>query len=391
MYHLIQMMKPQLIMTRIFKHIKDMRIFAVIILFISVTACNQNQETVNSKKEETLSADKAGKTDSVKVFVLKMDSAQKLVSIPGELLPNENVQIRAKAQGYIKKLHVDIGSKVRRGQVLALIDAPEINTRVEELNEKVSAAKARYLSSKDYYDRINTASKTDGVVAGNELERTKNQMMADSSEYNAAMLAASSYRQIGNYLAIVAPSNGIITKRNIDIGSFVGNPNEKPLFELDDNSILRLRVAVPEIYTGAVLANNTGDLTTRSFPDKKFKAKLVRKSGSIDNQTRSEVWEFEVPNPNGKLIPGSYADVKLHFVRPQKSFAVPTSAVVTTLERKFVIKVSNGITQWVDVRAGFNMGEKLEIFGDLKAGDSLVSKSNEELKEGTKIIAKLSN
>src|SRR6266496_3130329 len=269
-------------MTRIFKHIKDMRAFAIIILFISVTACNQNQETVNSKKEETLSADKAGKYDSVKVFVLKMDSAQKIVSIPGELLPNENVQIRAKVQGYIKKL-------------------------------------------------------------------------------------------------------------NVDIGSFVGNANEKPLFELDDNSTLRLRVAIPEIFTGAVLANNTGDLTTRSFPDKKFKAKLVRKSGSIDNQTRSEVWEFEVPNPNGKLIPGSYADVKIHFVRPQKSFVMPTTAVVTTLERKFVIKVSNNTTQWVDVRAGFNMGEKQEIFGDLKAGDSLVLKGTEELKGGTKIIAKLSN
>lgn len=285
-----------------------MRKFATIILLITVTACNQNQQPANPKKEET-------RIDSVKVFVMKLDSAQKIVSLPGELLPNENVQIRAKVQGYIKKLNVDIGSKVRRGQVLALIDAPEINTRVEELNEKVKAAKSRYLASKDYYDRINSASMTEGVVAGSELQRTKNQMMADSSEYNAARFAASSYRQIGNYLAIVASTNGTITKRNIDVGSFVGNANEKPLFELDDNSKLRLRAPVPEIYTGAVLINNSAELTTLSFPDKKFKAKLVRKSGSIDNQTRSEVWEFEIPNPNGELIPGSYANVKLHFVR----------------------------------------------------------------------------
>src|SRR6266496_743911 len=389
MYHLIQMMKPQLIMTRIFKHIKDMRIFAVIILFISVTACNQNQETVNSKKEETLSADKAGKTDSVKVFVLKMDSAQKLVSIPGELLPNENVQIRAKAQGYIKKLHVDIGSKVRRGRVLALIDAPEINTRVEELNEKVKAAKSRYLSSKDYYDRIYTASKTDGVVAGNELERTKNQMMADISEYNAAKFAASSYRQIGNYLAIIAPINGIVTKRNIDVGSFVGNANEKPLLELEDNSRLRLQVAIPEIYTGAILTHNSGELTTRSLPDKKFKANLIRKAGSIDEATRSEIWEFEIPNTNRELKTGSYADVKLRFLRSQQSLVVPVSAVVTTLERKFVIKVANNTTQWIDVRPGFNMGDKQEVFGELHAGDTLVTKANEELKAGTKVIAKI--
>lgn len=362
-----------------------MRIFTVIILFIAVAACNQNQQqTVTQKKEET-------KTDSVKVFVLKVDSAQKTVSLPGDLLPNESVQIRAKVQGYIRKLSVDIGSKVRKGQILALIDAPEINANIQQLNAKVKAAQSRYLSSKDYYDRINTAAKTDGVIAGSEFERTRNQMMADSSEYNAAVFAASSYRQIGNYLAIVAPSNGIITKRNIDVGSFVGNINDKPLLELDDNSKLRLRVPVPEVYTGAVLLNKTGDLTTRSLPDKKFKAQLVRKAGSIDNETRSEIWEFEVPNSNHELIPGSYADVKLHFLRSQQSLVVPASAVVTTLERKFVIKVYADTLKWVDVRAGFNMGDKQEIFGDVKAGDTLVIKSNEELKEGKKIIPVIQN
>ena len=366
-----------------------MKYFIGIILLVVVSACNNDQSTVTAKKEETASANKTGKIDSIKVFLLTADSAQKQISLPGELLANENVQVRAKVQGYIKKLNVDIGSKVRRGQVLALIDAPEINTRVEELNEKVKAAKSRYLSSKDYYDRIYTASKTDGVVAGNELERTKNQMMADSSEYNAAKFAASSYRQIGNYLAIIAPINGIVTKRNIDVGSFAGNANEKPLLELEDNSLLRLQVAIPEIYTGAILTDNSGELTTRSLPDKKFKANLIRKAGSIDEATRSEIWEFEVPNTSRELKAGSYADVKLRFLRAQQSLVVPVSAVVTTLERKFVIKVSGNTTQWVDVRAGFNMGEKQEIFGELKEGDTIVLKSNEELKPGTKVAVSL--
>lgn len=375
-------MRIQFIMTKTAKYISGMRIFTGIIFLVVITACNQNQETAGTKKEEA-------KANSVKVFVLTMDSAQKNILLPGELLPNENAQLRAKVQGYIRKLNVDIGSKVRRGQVLALIDAPEINTRVQELNEKVNAARSRYQSSKDYFERINTASKTDGVVAASELQRTKNQMIADSSEYNASLFAASSYRQVGNYLAIVAPYSGIITKRNIEVGSFVGNPNEKPLFELEDNATLRLRVPVPEIYTGAILLDNAGDLTTRSFPDKKFKAKLVRKSGSIDNETRSETWEFEVPNTNRELKAGSYADVKLLFMRPQKSFVVPVSAIVTTLEKKFVIKLINNTTQWVDVRAGFNMGEKQEIFGGLSAGDTIVLKPTEELKSGTPVKPKL--
>src|SRR3546814_4310169 len=105
---------------------------------------------------------------------------------------------------------------------------------------------ARFLSSKDYFERINTASKTDGVIAAGELQRVKNQMIADSLEYRAHQSSAASAKQVGNYLAIVAPYGGVITKRNIVTGSFVGTPNEKPLFELSDNSILRLKVLVPE-------------------------------------------------------------------------------------------------------------------------------------------------
>lgn len=358
-----------------------MKFFAgSIFLLVTAAACNQQAPQADSAPKES-------KADSVKAFVLTVDSAKKTLVLPGELLPKEDAQIRAKVQGYIRKMNVDIGSKVTKGQVLALIDAPEINSRVEELNQKVKAARARYLSSKDYYDRIYIAAKAEGVIAPSELERVKNQMMADSLEYSAVSFAATSNRQIGTYLAIVAPYNGIITKRNIVTGSFVGIPNEKPLFELADNSLLRLRVAVPEVYSNAVLLNNIGELSTRSLPDKKFKAQLVRKAGNIDHETRSEVWEFEIPNTNGELKPGSYADVKLQFLRQQPTFTVPASAVTTTLEKKFVIRISNGLTQWVDVRPGFNMGDKLEIFGELHTGDTLVLKGNEELKPDARVIA----
>ena len=371
-------------MTAIFKHTNDMRIITAIFLLLVFVSCNQQEEKGSAKKEEV-------KTDSVKVFLVALDSAKKTLALPGELTANENVQVRAKVQGYIRKLNADIGSKVSKGQILALIDAPEINTRVQELNEKVNAAQSRYRSSKDYYERISIASKTDGVIAPTELQKSKDQMQADESEQNAARFAASSYRQVGGYLAIIAPYNGIITKRNIEVGSFVGNAGEKPLFELEDNSILRLKVPVPEIYTGAVLLDNSCELTTRAFPDKKFKAKLVRKAGSIDEATRSEVWEFEIPNAGRELKAGSYADAKLFFFRSNPSLVVPVSAVVTTLEKKFVIKVAGNTTQWVDVRTGFNMGDKQEVFGELNKGDTLVLKPTEELKGGTKVIAKLSN
>jgi membrane fusion protein, multidrug efflux system len=366
-----------------FKNIMTTVMLASFGVFFIATSCNQTNSTPGIKKEET-------KVDTVKAFILQMDSVQKIISLPGELLPNEKVLIRAKVPGYVSKLKVDIGSRVSRGQMLALIDAPEINTRVQELIAKEKAAESRYQSSKDYYDRISNASKTDGVVAASELESARNQMLADEAERTAAESAVSSYKQIGNYLAIIAPYSGVITKRNIDVGSFVGNTNDQPLFEIENDRLLRLRVAVPEVYSNAELAGNTGELTTRSLPDKKFKAKLVRKAGSIDNETRSEIWEFEIPNTTGELKTGGYADVKLYFLRKTRSLVVPASALVTTLEKRFVIKLTNNSTKWVDARLGFNMGDKQEIFGDLQAGDTLVLNANEELKPSTRVIPRLS-
>ena len=369
-------------MIRNMKLIFSIRYLFFFIPVIVISACNASNDAI--KKEEVKK--EGAKLDSVNVVLVKMDSIKKDLILPGELTPYQNAQIRAKVPGYIRKVNVDIGSKVVKGQLLALVNAPEIQSKVQEINARVKSAQARYQSSKDYYERISTASKSDGVIAPSELQRTHDQMLSDEAEYNAATYAAASNRKIGNYLAILAPYSGVITKRNIDQGSYVGTPNEPPLFELQDNSLLRLKVAVPESYTGAMLKGNSADLTSRAFPDKTYHALLVRKSGSIDNTTRSEIWEFEVPNQSRELKPGSYADVKLHLLRAKPSLIVPSTAIVTTLERKFVIRISEKHAKWIDVRAGFSMGDKQEIFGDLQPGDTIVAKGTEEMKTGKEVI-----
>ena len=370
----LQMSTPLILKNNLKQDIMRLFIFGLLFSFI---ACTQKEKN-NTQSDNP-------KPDSVKVFILKTDSVKKSVSLPGNLIPLEKVQIRAKVTGYIKKLNVDIGSKVKKGQLMATIEAPEINTQVQELNAKVQVSKAKFESSKDYFDRINIAYQKKGVIAPSEWQRSKDQMLADSSEYQAALLSASALHQTDNYLMIVAPFDGEISQRNIEVGSYVGALGDKPLLIIENHSELRLQVAVPEVYTSALLLGETGELTTRSLPDKKFKVKLVRKSGSIDPETRSEIWEFEVPNDKNELKAGGYADVKLSFYRSTPSFIAPGSAIVTTLEKRFVTKVSNGTVSWVDVRPGFNLGDQSEFFGDLKRGDTLVLKGNEELKAGTSV------
>ncbi len=345
-----------------------------------LTGCGHQQEKSISGEMHRI--------DTVKVFTLKKGKVEKQTSLPGELLPFERVEIHPKITGYIKQLNVDIGSLVKKGQILALIDAPEIESRYGESSGKLQSSKAKYESSADTYSRVLEASKSKGVISASELDRVRNQMLADSADYQAAKFASSSSRQIGNYLAVVAPFTGIITQRNVNTGTYVGIANEKPILVIEDNSKLRLRVAVPEALTGVSLTANKVKFSTRANPNQVWEAVFVRKAGSIDATTRTEIWEFEVKNDDHAIKPGSLANVILNIYRDQDSFTVPFSAVVTTLEKKFVIKVAGDSTRWVDVLQGLNLSDRTEIFGHLKEGDTLVIKGNEELKPKAKVAVK---
>ena len=354
----------------------------VVILFSGwlLSGCSHQSEKGQAKNEI--------RTDTLKVFSLKKGRVEKQTSLPGELLPFERVEIHPKITGYIRQLKIDIGTVVKKGQVLALIDAPEIESRYGEASGKLQSSKAKYESSLDTYSRILNASKTPGVISPNELKRAQNQMLADSADYKASEYASSSYRQVGNYLAITAPFNGIITQRNVNEGAYVGGPNEKPILVLEDNLRLRLRVAVPEALTGVTIKDNKVKFSTKANPNQLSEAVFVRKAGSIDANTRTEIWEFEVKNESNAHKPGAFANVIFNIYRDQDSFVVPFSAVVTTLEKKFVIKISKDSTRWVDVSQGLNLSDKTEIFGNLKEGDTLVLKGNEELKANEKVAVK---
>ena len=345
----------------------------------------------NNQQQQQIPAQISAKVDTVKTFILKAGKIEKQTTLPGELLPYEQAEIHPKVAGYIKQMKCDIGSVVKKGQVLAIISAPEIESRLEEAAGKTQASKAKYESSKDTYNRVLEASKSDGVISPNELQRAKNQMLADSADYSASTYSSKSSKQIGNYLVIIAPFNGVITERNVHEGAYVGTPNEKPIVKIEDNSRLRLQVSVPEALTGVQLKDNKIHFSTKANPNQLSEGVLLRKSGSIDAGTRTEIWEFEIKNNKNILKPGSFADVKLDVSRNQASLIVPFPAIVTTLERKFVIRIKNGKTEWVDVSQGLNLSDKTEIFGKLNEGDTLASKANEELKDGTNVIAKLSN
>jgi membrane fusion protein, multidrug efflux system len=351
-----------------------------IALFITISSCgnNANNNSIAGNNSSALN-----NLDTIPIFLLAQKKVEKKIELPAELLPYEQTELFAKVQGYVKNVKVDIGDYVRKGQTLAIIEAPEVNTKYEEFQTSLLSAKAKYNESLDNYQRLWKASQasTPGIVAPVELERNRQQMFADSASYYAAEKLAQSYKEVSGYLILKAPFDGVIVSRKADPGNLAGINTS--IVTVQNNKVLRLRVAVPENYIASYAGSDTIQFKMDAFPQKLFTAKLTRRTETIDPNTRTELWEYDYNNSNKILKAGAFAYAQLKIVRQTKSFVVPASSIVTTQEKKFVIRVKNFKAEWVDVRQGITMDSGVEIFGNLNNNDTLVLRGSDERKPGS--------
>ena len=351
------------------------RLLTLAFFALSIFSCSENKQPASPGQGP----------DSVEVFILRKDTVVKNLSLPAEIHPWERAELYAKVDGYVKALKADIGDRVKRNDVLAIIDAPEVMANYAKSVADLQAAQARYKTSLDTYNRFVRASREKGSVSASELERTQNQMLADSATYMAAKAGANAFAQLKNYLVIRAAFDGVITERNVDAGALVGN-RQQPMFVLENLLKLRLRVAVPEAYTAAAPESETLQFTVEAQPSRVYSAVLSRKSNQIDPQTRTELWEFEVDNSDAELKSGMYGNITFNLARKEPTFAVPYSTLVTNLERNGVFRVENNQLEFVPVRNGISAKDKIEIFGDLREGDQLILKANDEIKAGSSVV-----
>ncbi len=360
------------------KNSKTILVF-IIVSTIVATTCK------NSATKEQMQTVRA---DSIAVFILQKESFNKEIYFPGELLPLERAEVFAKISGYVNSIKVDIGDVVQEGQVIAVLDAPEMIANYAQINSEMQTAKSKYTGSLDIYNRIANAAKADGTVSAGELEKIKNQMMADSASFEAAKSKLNAYAQLKDYLIIRAPFSGVVSQRNIDPGTLVGTGNTKPLLVIENNKSLRLRLSIPEAYTSAIPDDSSVHFTVDANPGVVYDAKLSRKAGTLNLSNRTETWEFIYPNKGNQLKSGMFANAIIKFGRSAPSFVVAATAVVTNLEKRFVIRLKKGKTEWVDVRNGFAVENKTEIFGNLSVGDTLLVRGTDEIKPGKEFIPK---
>jgi RND family efflux transporter MFP subunit len=364
---------------------QSIRLTGIIILSVVTTILT----TAGCSNRNTLQAVIQSGNDTVEVFPLKKVQVNKLVTFPAELTPLNRAEIYAKVSGYIKNIQVDIGDRVKKGEVLAILDAPEVISNYAQFYSDEQTAYSKYMTGLDAYKRILNASRVSGTIAAEEMEKAKNQMHSDSSAYEAAKSKLNSNAQLKDYLTIRSPFNGIITQRNFDPGTLVGTNNPKALFIIEDVEKLRLRIPVPEAYTMASPDTTVIQFTVDAQPGKTFSASLSRKSGSVNLSNRTELWEYIYQNKDAQLKSGMFATASIKFRRKDLSFLVPESSVVTNQERRFVIRLNNNRAELIDVKNGISQDDKVEIFGKLTEGDLILVRATDDIKPGTKLTGKI--
>ncbi len=357
---------------------------SIISFIIAITCCACGGSGEQPKKE-TAAAVVQYQTGRV-----ERTPVEQVVKLPAQLAAFEEVSIFPKVNGYVKTVKVDIGSAVRKGQLLMELEAPEMEQANIQAKEKYARSVSDYTISKENYERLLQASRTKGAVSPMDLASARAKVNADSTVSNAEKASWQMQQTILSYLQVIAPFDGIITERNVHPGALVSaeGKSNKPMLELRQVSHLRLQVDIPERMAATISNQQELSFYLSAFPGKKWTSRISRRSNTVNMQYQTERVELDVNNENGRLSPGMYADVILNSKGNADALTVPRSAVVTSTQRKYILCIRRGKTVKVDVTTGNESADRVEIMGDLQAGEDILLNANEEIKEGVSIVIK---
>jgi len=326
------------------------------------------------------------------------------IELPGEFLPFLTVSLHAKVPSYVDRVLVDRGSIVNQGDLIVELSAPEMAAQVAEAESKVRVseadriqAEAQLGGAQSTYDRTKKAAETPGAIAGNELIQAEKQVDAAKALLNSRVQASRATEaavrallDLQAYLKITAPFDGIVTDRMVHPGALVGPGNDVVLLVIQQISRLRLVVSLPEENISGIMNGASVPFLVPAWPERTYSGTVARISHSLDPKTRTMAVELDVMNRDGSLAPGMYPTVKWPFRRSRPSLLVPTTSVITTTERTFVIRDRQGRAEWVDVKKGATDGDLVEVIGNLRPGDMVVRRGTDEMREGmpTQIAAR---
>jgi RND family efflux transporter MFP subunit len=324
---------------------------------------------------------------TVSVIHSKPGGNMEEVVLPGNAVAYVATPIYARTNGYLKSWNFDIGAHVKAGQLLAMIETPEVDRQLDQARADLATAQANYDLSQTTAARYETLFKTDSV-AKQDLDDRIGDLQAKKAMLDSASFNVRRLQETQHFQNVYAPFDGVITARNIDVGALIdagGNAPGKELFDIAATNRLRVYINVPQQYSRDVKAGGAAYLTQAEFPGKRFPGKIVRTSDSIDPVSRTLLTEVDVENPTGELLPGAFLSVHLNLKSGTAAVVIPVNTLIFRSNGMQVAVVRNNKAELVGITIGRDYGTDVEVLSGLTAQDAIIENPSDSLTSGTEV------
>ncbi|WP_446744922.1 efflux RND transporter periplasmic adaptor subunit [Silvibacterium acidisoli] len=318
---------------------------------------------------------------NVQVAEPSKGKASEELILPGTAQAYTDAGLYARTDGYLKKWYFDIGSHVKEGQLIAVIDSPEIDQELAQAKAELATAQATAGYAKTQATRYQGLL-NDNAVAKQDTDNFVTQAQSTDTQVKSAQANVDRLVQLTGFEKIYAPFTGTLTARNVDIGTLIASGNTKELFHLSAEQTLRIYVSVPQVDSRSCQPGMTAGLTMAEYPGRTFTGKIVRTANAIDPASRTLLVEVDVDNRKGELYPGAYMQVHFNLNNQPPSLVIPVAAMLFRSEGLRVAVVQNGKAKMVPITIGKDDGRTVEIVSGLNADDQVIQTPPDSLIDG---------
>ena len=323
---------------------------------------------------------------SVSVVHPKQTAPAQEVILPGNIQPFISSPIYARTDGYLRKWYFDIGAHVKAGQLLALIETPEVDQQLAQAQATLDTARANLELSRITMERYQGLL-LKHAVAQQDVDNAVGSFNANKAIVEADQASVQRYAALVSFEKVYAPFDGTITARNTDIGDLINSGSttapRTELFHISQTGVFRVYVNVPEEYSQGIKPGETSaDIALAEFPGRRFPGNLVRTADAINMTTRTLLVEVDVPNSRGPLLTGSYAEVHLKIPAQNSAYLLPVNTLIFRTDSLQVGVVKDGKVTITDITPGHDLGAEIEIVSGLNADDQVVMNPPDSLVTG---------
>lgn len=320
---------------------------------------------------------------TVNVIIAQHATIASELVLPASLQPFQDSPIYARTTGYLAKFLVDIGDIVKAGQTLAVIDSPEVDRQLAQAQAALAQSRANAALAKATAARWRDLAK-EKAVSTQEDEEKAAATEAAAANVQAAEAEVARLAQLKDFEIVTAPFDGVISVRGADVGTLITTDASRPLlFRLTQQHVLRVYIDIPQAYVRAVHPGLPAEVLVSEFPERTFPGRIVRAAGALDAASRTLQTEIELPNDNGQLLPGMFAQVRIRFAPTDPPLLIPSNAAIIRADGTLVASVDAQHTVHLQkVKLGRDFGTQIEILAGLTAGTMVVANPSDSLTEG---------